>query len=72
MWLSKPVYESLPYYYMGLGVAAGVASFYISRWFWSEIFAAIGAVSLVTGLTLWLKRRDYRRSRSRLDIEDQA
>lgn len=72
MWLSRPVYESLPYYYMGLGVVAGVTSFFVNGWFWPEVLAGIGAASLVTGLTLWLKRRGYRRSRSRLDIEDQA
>ena len=31
-----------------------------------------GLLSLVGGLVLWLKRRAYRRSRSRHGIEDQA
>ncbi|HSG65032.1 MAG TPA: hypothetical protein VLD39_08525 [Gammaproteobacteria bacterium] len=71
MWLPKSVYEALPYYYMGLGVAAGVASFLVERWLWPEIIAVVGIVSLIAGLVLWLKRRDYRRSRSRLDVGDQ-
>ena len=72
MWLSKPVYESLPYYYMALGVVAIAASFRIDGWYWPEFFAIGGLVSLVGGLVLWLKRRAYRRSRSRRSIEDQA
>jgi membrane protein YdbS with pleckstrin-like domain len=74
MWLSEPIYESLPYYYMALGIVAGVGSYRVHTWYWSEVLAIVAAVSLVAGLVLWLKRRDYRRSRSRLDVEadDQA
>ena len=72
MWLAKPVYESLPYYYMALGIAAGIGSFHIESWFWPEILAIAAVGSLIGGLVLWLKRRDYRRSRSRLDVEDQV
>ena len=74
MWLSEPIYESLPYYYMALGLVAGIGSYRLDVWYWSEILALAAAASLVTGLVLWLKRRDYRRSRSRLDLsaDDQA
>ena len=72
MWLSKPVYESLPYYYMALGAAGVAASFFIERWIWTELFGIAGLVGLVGGLVLWLKRRAYRRSRSRRSVEDQA
>jgi len=72
MWLSKPVYESLPYYYIALGFAAVLASVHIEGWFWSELFGFGGLLSLVGGLVLWLKRRAYRRSRSRHSIKDQA
>lgn len=72
MWLPKSVYEALPYYYIGLGVAAGLASFLLEQRPWPEILAAAGVVGLVAGLVLWLKRRDYRLSRSRLDIGDQT
>ena len=72
MWLSKPVYESLPYYYMALGCAAVLASVYVERWFWSELFGFGGLLSLVGGLVLWLKRRAYRRSRSRHSLKDHA
>ena len=72
MWLSRPVYESLPYYCIALGIAAGLVSFHVERWYWPELIAAGGALSVITGLVLWLKRRDYRQSRSRLDIGDQS
>ena len=71
MWLAKPVYESLPYYYMALGLVAGLGSFHIERWYWPELLGLAGTASLVGGLVLWLKRRDYRRSRSRLTLDDQ-
>jgi len=70
MWLSKPVYESVPYYYMVLGLVAGFASWRIEVWYWSELFVALAAASIVSGLVLWLKRRDYRRSRSRTKLEE--
>jgi hypothetical protein len=72
MWLAKPVYEFLPYYYMALGTVAGLGSFYVERWYWPELLLGGSAASLIGGLVLWLKRRDYRRSRSRLDVQDQA
>ena len=61
MWLSESIYESLPYYYMALGLVAGTGSYRLDVWYWSEILALAAAASLVTGLVLWLKRRDYRR-----------
>lgn len=70
MWLSKPIYEGLPYYYMALGLAALLTAFLAARWYLPEICSAVGVVSLVAGLVIWLKRRDYRASRSRLDFEE--
>lgn len=70
MWLSKPVYEGLPYYYMVFGAAALLAAFWVHRWYWPELCAAAGVAGLVAGLVVWLKRRDYRASRSRLDFEE--
>ncbi|NNC66326.1 MAG: hypothetical protein HKN84_16205 [Gammaproteobacteria bacterium] len=72
MWLSKPVYESLPYYYMALGFVAVLASVQIERWYWPELFGLCGLLSLVGGLVPWFKRRAYRQSRSPHSIEDQA
>jgi len=72
MWLSESIYESVPYYYMAFGFVAGFASWRIDDWYWSELLAVLSAISLVAGLVLWLKRRAYRRSRSRAKLDNQA
>ncbi len=71
MWLSKPLYEALPYYYIGIGVAALIASLYVNYWYWPLICTVVGMIGLVAGLVVLLKRRDYRRSRSRGSVQDQ-
>lgn len=70
MWLSKSVYESLPWYYLAAGLVALGLGFFVDRGPWPEILFAAGFVGLVAGLVLLLKRRDYRASRSRMDFED--
>ena len=65
MWLSKPLYESVPYFYLAAGVGSLLASLYVNYWPWPAICTAVGLVCLVVGLVVWLKRRDYRQSRSR-------
>jgi hypothetical protein len=60
MRLSRPVYESLPYVYMGLGAGALVFSYYWRVPVWSDVVVGVGLLSLVCGLVLVLKRRDYR------------
>lgn len=69
MWLPKPLYEGLPYYYIGFGLVALGTAFLVDDWRLPEICGAAGLVSLVAGLVIWLRRRDYRTSRSRLDFE---
>lgn len=65
MWLPKLVYESIPFSYLGIGVILLGAGFYVDSWYWSEILAVAGVVALVLGLTLILRRKGYRSSRSR-------
>jgi hypothetical protein len=60
MWVSRPIYESLPYLYMLAGAAALGASMYLSYWYWPTICFATGVICLVAGLAVMLKRRDYR------------
>ena len=69
MWLSKPIYEALPYYYIAIGLAALLASLYVNYWYWPLICTVVGLGSLIAGLVVWLKRRDYRQSRSRGNVE---
>ncbi len=39
MWLSKPLYESLPYYYVVVGAIMLASSLYLDYWYWPTIFA---------------------------------
>jgi hypothetical protein len=72
MWLSRPLYESLPYNYIVVGLVALAGSFFLSYWYWPIISAGAGLASLIAGLVVWLKRRDYRQSRSRQAVGDSA
>ena len=65
MWIAKPIYETVPYFYLAAGVGSLVASLYVDYWHWPAICTAVGLCCLVAGMVVWLKRRDYRRSRSR-------
>jgi hypothetical protein len=65
MWLSKPLYEFVPYFYLIAGVGSLLASLYVNHWRWPLICTFVGLACLVVGLVVWLKRRDYRQSRSR-------
>ena len=69
MWLPKALYESIPFYYIGLGAAAVAAAFLLESWYWAEIAAVGGLLSLVIGLVLVLRRKGYRSSRSRVDFD---
>lgn len=60
MWLSKPIYESLPYFYLFVGVISLAASMYVNHWVWPTICFVTGVVCLVAGLVVLLKRRDAR------------
>ena len=67
MWLSRPIYELLPYLYMLIGIVLlGVA--------WSAqlgtlpgLLMAVGAISLLAGIVLWLRRRDFRSRQAEYD-----
>jgi hypothetical protein len=60
MWVSKPIYESLPYFYLFTGIVSLFASMYLNHWHWPTICFVVGTASLVGGLVVLLKRRDYR------------
>jgi len=69
MWLPKLLYESIPLYLLGLGIAGLGAAFYLDSWVWAEISAGAGLLLLVIGLALVLRRKGYRSSRSRVDFD---
>ncbi len=60
MWIAKPVYESLPYFYLVVGVVALAAAMYVNHGYWPTVCFALGLVCLVGGLVVLLKRRDAR------------
>jgi len=60
MWVAKPIYESLPYFYLLVGAISLAASMYLHYWYWPTICFVVGVLSLVAGLVVLLKRRDYR------------
>ena len=60
MWVSKPIYESLPYFYLFAGAICLGASMYVNWDYWPTVCFVTGLFSLVMGLVLLLKRRDYR------------
>ena len=47
MWLSKPVYEALPYYYVVLGAIALLARLYVDYWYWPLICTIVGGLPLI-------------------------
>ncbi|MGH8132581.1 MAG: hypothetical protein ACRETP_05030 [Steroidobacteraceae bacterium] len=64
--LSRPVYEGLPWFYIGGGLAALGASYLLaaahSRL--SLTVGLLGLLVLVGGIVVLLRRRDYRELRS--------
>ena len=67
MWISRPVYELLPYLYMLLGAGLLGAAWLVQLQVWPSIFLAVGALSLMGGLVLWLRRKDYRTKQAEYD-----
>jgi Flp pilus assembly protein TadB len=63
--LSRPVYEGLPWLYMACGVAALLASYLLAaHGVASLIVGFLGLLTLVGGIVVLLRRRDYRQLRS--------
>ena len=67
MWISRPLYELLPYLYMLLGTGLLAAAWLVQLRVWPSVFLAVGALSLMAGLVLWLRRKDYRTKQAEYD-----
>lgn len=65
MWLAKEIYEPLPVIYMLAGVVAVGFGLYTESLVVQVVLTLPGVTAVVGGLVLLLKRRAYRRSRSR-------
>jgi Flp pilus assembly protein TadB len=62
---SRPVYEGLPWFYISCGLAGLVASYLLAaRGGLSLLTGVLGLVTLVGGIVVLLRRRDYRELRS--------
>ena len=58
--LNKPLYESLPVLYAGLGATLLWLSYQYRGGKWSTPCALAGLIGLVAGLMVWMHRRAYR------------
>ncbi len=68
MWISRPVYELLPYLYMLVGAGLLAAAWLTeATGTWPSVFLGVGALSLMGGLVLWLRRKDYRTKQAEYD-----
>ena len=63
LWLSKPVYELMPYFHVAAGIAMLVVSRYPDEWYVSMLCVVLGVALISIGLIVWLRRRDFRRER---------
>ena len=64
MWLARPIYEFLPYLYMLVGLGLLAAAWFIEMSTLPSVFLVVGVLSIMAGLVLWLRRRDYRTRQS--------
>jgi hypothetical protein len=67
MWISRPLYELLPYLYMLVGIGLLAAAWVVEAKTWPSVFLSVGALSLMGGLVLWLRRKDYRTKQAEYD-----
>jgi len=57
---SKPVYESLPWIYLGCGVLAMAAGYRLRTGAAASLVSLSGLVGIIAGVAVWLRRRDAR------------
>jgi len=62
--LSRPLYEGLPWIYVACGLAALVGSYRSSSRSFSLLIGLLGLLSVLAGIVVLLRRRDYRELRS--------
>ena len=60
MWMPRPIYELLPYVYMGLGAVLIGTAWFLQIETWPGIMLGEGSLSLLIGIVLFLRRKDYR------------
>ena len=68
--LARPIYEVLPAIYVACGLAALAASYRAASPAASVALGLPGLAALLTGIVVWLRRRDYRRLRASYERPD--
>jgi len=66
MWIPRPLYELVPYVYVAAGIALPVAAYFMEGGPRGLLLGG-GALGLVAGLVLLMRRRDYRASQTEYD-----
>lgn len=69
MRLARPVYESLPYAYVGLGWLAMFVSYVNAGTVGGVIAFVLSLIAQIAGLTIYLHRQDCRSRRSQYPCE---
>jgi UDP-N-acetylmuramyl pentapeptide phosphotransferase/UDP-N-acetylglucosamine-1-phosphate transferase len=69
-WLSRPVYEGLPWAYLLGGLLALIASYFQSSPGLSLVLGLPGLLVFMAGVVVLLRRRGYRRLRAQYDDPD--
>jgi len=62
--LARPVYESLPWVYVALGLAGLAGSYLSTSKALSVTVGSLGFLGVLAGIVVLLRRRDYRQLRS--------
>jgi hypothetical protein len=71
MWIAKPIYESLPYFYLLAGIISLGLSMYLNYWYMPTICFVVGLGCLVAGLVvLLITRTGFTGHNSRLRFVD--
>ena len=68
MWISKPLYESLPYFYLAAGLVSLSAATYVTHDYWPTLCITTGLLCIAAGVLVLFKRHKARsggRSRRR-------
>jgi predicted MFS family arabinose efflux permease len=69
--LSKPLYESLPWLYLGCGAGAVGAGYRLRAGAVATALSLSGLLSMVAAVAVWLRRRDFRARSADYGGEDQ-
>lgn len=69
MRLAEPLYESLPYAYVGLGWVALLLSYANAGTAGSVVAFVLGLLAQIAGLTIYLHRQDCRSRRAQYPCE---